>query len=61
MAAPNKKPTLIDRIRIVTAGSIWQHDERECPDCAARKSSGQQEPQLVDDRQQIIDPMSSTR
>ena len=53
------KPTLIDRIQDRYGRTIWQHDDRECPDCAAREWSGQQEPQLVDDRQQIIDPMSS--
>ena len=53
------KPTLIDRIQDRYGRTIWQHDERECPDCAAREWSGQQEPQLVDDRKQIIDPMSS--
>ena len=53
------KPTLIDRIQDRYGRTIWQHDDRECPDCAAREWSGQQEPQLVDDRQQIIDPMSA--
>ena len=27
--------------------------------CAAREWSGQQEPELVDDRKQVIDPMSA--
>ena len=53
------KPTLIDRVQDRYGRTVWQHDDRECPDCAAREWSGQQEPQLVDDRPQIIDPMSS--
>jgi penicillin-binding protein 1A len=53
------KPTLIDRIQDRYGRTIWQHDDRECPDCAAREWTGQQEPQLVDDRPQIIDPMTS--
>ncbi len=53
------KPTLIDRVQDRYGRTIWQHDDRECPNCDAREWSGQQEPELVDDRQQIIDPMSA--
>jgi penicillin-binding protein 1A len=53
------KPTLIDRIQDRYGRTIWQHDDRECSDCAAREWSGQQEPQLVDDRPQIIDSMTA--
>ena len=53
------KPTLIDRIQDRYGRTIWQHDDRECVNCAAREWTGQEEPELVDDRQQIIDPMTS--
>jgi penicillin-binding protein 1A len=53
------KPTLIDRVQDRYGRSIWRHDDRDCPDCAAREWSGQQEPQLVDERPQIIDPMTA--
>jgi penicillin-binding protein 1A len=53
------KPTLIDRIQDRYGRTIWQHDDRDCVNCDAREWSGQDEPELVDDRPQIIDPMSA--
>ena len=53
------KPTLIDRIQDRYGRTIWQHDDRECVNCDAREWSGQDEPELVDDRPQIVDPMSA--
>jgi penicillin-binding protein 1A len=53
------KATFIDRIQDRYGRTIWRHDGRDCSNCAARQWSGQQEPQLVDDRNQIIDPMSA--
>ena len=52
-------PTLIDRIQDRYGRTIWQHDGRDCVNCDAREWSGQDEPELVDDRPQIIDPMSA--
>ncbi len=51
--------TFIDRIQDRYGRTIWRHDERDCSNCAAREWSGQQEPQLVDVRTQIVDPMSA--
>jgi penicillin-binding protein 1A len=53
------KATLIDRIQDRYGRTIWRHDNRECTDCGAREWSGQDEPTLVDDRKQIVDPMSA--
>jgi penicillin-binding protein 1A len=53
------KATFIDRIQDRYGRTIWRHDDRDCSTCAAREWSGQEEPQLVDDRKQIIDPMSA--
>ncbi|HEU0017564.1 MAG TPA: penicillin-binding protein 1A, partial [Methyloceanibacter sp.] len=52
-------PTLIDRIQDRYGRTIWQHDDRDCVNCDAREWSGQDEPELVDDRPQIIDPMTA--
>ena len=52
-------PTFIDRIQDRYGRTVWRHDGRDCTNCAARQWSGQQEPQLVDNRKQIIDPMSA--
>jgi penicillin-binding protein 1A len=53
------KPTLIDRVQDRYGRTVWRHDNRDCTDCATREWSGQDEPELVDDREQIIDPLTS--
>ncbi len=50
------RPTLIDRIQDRWGKSVWRHDARECPGCKADKWAGQEEPEIADDRRQIIDP-----
>jgi len=49
-------PTLIDRIQDRWGHTIWRHDKRECRACKADAWRGQPEPDLPDDRRQIIDP-----
>jgi penicillin-binding protein 1A len=53
------KATFIDRIQDRYGRTIWRHDTRDCSACAAREWKGQKEPELVDDRKQIVDPMSA--
>ena len=53
------KATFIDRVQDRYGRTVWRHDSRDCSSCAAREWSGQQEPELVDDRTQVIDPMSA--
>jgi len=51
------RPTLIDRIQDRWGKSVWRHDARQCPGCAADGwGAGQGEPEIADDRKQIIDP-----
>ncbi len=50
------KSTLIDRIQDRYGHTIWRHDERQCMGCTADRWAHQAEPQLIDDRRQIIDP-----
>ena len=50
------KSTLIDRIQDRWGRSVWRHDERQCMGCTAEKWAGQAEPELIDDRKQIVDP-----
>jgi penicillin-binding protein 1A len=51
--------TLIDRIQDRWGHTIWRHDKRECTDCKAERWEGQAEPELVDDRRQILDPQTA--
>ncbi len=48
--------TLIDRIQDRWGETIWRHDDRKCPGCAAEGWNGQEEPLISDDRKQIVDP-----
>jgi penicillin-binding protein 1A len=53
------RATLIDRIQDRWGRTIWRHDDRECLKCKADKWQGQAEPELADDRKQIIDPFTA--
>ena len=48
------KPSLIDRIQDRYGRTIYKHDERECTTCFADSWNGQDEPQLIDHRKQVI-------
>ena len=48
--------TLIDRIQDRWGRTVWRHDQRVCENCKAEQWAGQGEPQIFDDRRQIIDP-----
>ncbi|HEX7075822.1 MAG TPA: penicillin-binding protein 1A [Hyphomicrobiaceae bacterium] len=53
------RPTLIDRIQDRWGRTIWRHDQRECPDCDADAWRGQEEPEIPDDRKQVLDPQTA--
>lgn len=53
------KWTFIDRIQDRYGRTVWRHDARQCDNCAAEAWRGQEVPQLIDDRQQIVDPMTA--
>ena len=52
-------PTLIDRIQDRDGNTIFQHEERVCTDCVAAAWSGQAEPVIADNREQVLDPMTA--
>jgi penicillin-binding protein 1A len=51
--------TLIDRIQDRFGRTIYQHDQRTCEGCEATAWSGQDEPVLIDNREQVLDPMTA--
>jgi penicillin-binding protein 1A len=53
------KPTLIDRIQDRWGQTIYRHDERVCSDCNAEKWDQQNEPKLVDKRDNVLDPLTA--
>jgi penicillin-binding protein 1A len=50
------RATLIDRIQDRWGRSVWKHDARECQGCKADGWSNQEEPEIPDDRKQVLDP-----
>lgn len=53
------KWTFIDRIQDRYGHTVWRHDGRQCIDCGADAWRGQEVPQLADDREQVVDPMTA--
>lgn len=53
------RPTLIDRIQDRWGSTIYRHDQRVCEGCNADKWTNQPEPRLVDNRDQVIDPLTA--
>lgn len=53
------KPTLIDRIQDRYGKTIFRHEERTCDGCNANAWEGQEEPAVVDNREQVLDPMTA--
>ncbi|WP_172123419.1 MULTISPECIES: penicillin-binding protein 1A [unclassified Devosia] len=52
-------PTLIDRIQDRYGMTVYRHDERVCEGCKAQAWQGQGEPIIVDNREQVLDPMTA--
>ncbi len=49
------EPVVIDRIQDRYGHTIYRHDVRTCPDCAADEWNGQAPPEISDTREQVID------
>ena len=52
-------PTLIDRIQNRYGQTIFKHEDRTCEGCVADAWVGQDEPEVVDNREQVLDPMTA--
>lgn len=53
------KPSLIDRIQDRYGKTVFKHDERGCEGCNAEEWNGQSEPELIDNAEQVLDPMTA--
>ncbi|MEQ8695760.1 MAG: penicillin-binding protein 1A [Bauldia litoralis] len=53
------RPTLIDRIQNRFGETVFRHDTRGCEGCEAAEWTGQDEPVIIDDREQVLDPMTA--
>jgi penicillin-binding protein 1A len=53
------KPSLIDRIQDRYGKTVYKHDERACEGCVAEEWKSQTEPELIDNADQVLDPMTA--
>lgn len=53
------KPSLIDRIQDRYGKTVYKHDERGCDGCNSTAWNGQPEPELIDNSEQVLDPMTA--
>ncbi|MCD2181359.1 penicillin-binding protein 1A [Rhizobium sp. GN54] len=53
------KPSLIDRIQDRYGKTIFSHEERTCEGCNAQDWENQEEPNVIDNREQVLDPMTA--
>jgi penicillin-binding protein 1A len=53
------RPTLIDRIQDRFGQTIFRYEDRTCAECSVTEWANQPEPVVVDNRQQILDPMTA--
>src|SRR5690606_6834394 len=52
-------PSLIDRIQDRYGKTVFKHDQRGCEGCNATDWQTQAEPELVDNAEQVLDPMTA--
>jgi penicillin-binding protein 1A len=52
-------PTLIDRIQDRYGKTVMRHDQRICDGCNATGWNNQPEPLIIDNREQVLDPMTA--
>ncbi len=52
-------PSLIDRIQDRYGKTVFRHDQRLCHGCNAAGWNGSEEPELIDERDQVLDPMTA--
>lgn len=53
------KPSLIDRVQDRYGRTIFRHEERACENCNAQQWDNQPEPTIVDNSEQVLDPMTA--
>lgn len=52
-------PSMIDRIQDRYGKTVFKHDARQCEGCNAQEWANQDEPTLIDNRDQVLDPMTA--
>ncbi len=53
------RPSMIDLIQDRSGHTVFRQDDRRCPDCLAHEWQGQAEPEVIDDKDYVLDPMTA--
>ncbi|WP_226578676.1 penicillin-binding protein 1A [Acuticoccus sediminis] len=53
------QPTLIDRIQDRHGRTVFKHDQRRCDECNALAWRDQPAPEVIDEREYVLDPMTA--
>ena len=53
------EPTLVDRVQDRFGKTIYRHDQRKCPDCQLASLSAGVAPQIVSDRDRVMDAITA--
>ncbi|WP_333947758.1 penicillin-binding protein 1A [Candidatus Liberibacter brunswickensis] len=53
------QPSFIDRIQDRFGKTIFNQEKRICDDCNYDTWNGQEEPEIIDEREQVLDPMTA--
>lgn len=53
------EPSLIDRIQDRYGKTIFRQEKRICKDCNTSRWENQDEPEIIDNREQVLDPMTA--
>ncbi|HEY7763643.1 MAG TPA: penicillin-binding protein 1A [Aestuariivirgaceae bacterium] len=52
-------PTLIDRVQDRYGRTVFRHDKRDCASCKAEEWGEQPEPELLDNRDEVVNPYTA--
>ncbi len=52
-------PTFVDRVQDRYGKTIYRHDQRICENCNVQRWDHQKEPEVIDNREQVLDPMTA--
>ncbi|WP_096176539.1 penicillin-binding protein 1A [Cohaesibacter sp. ES.047] len=52
-------PTFVDRVQDRYGKTIYKHDQRICDACNVQSWQNQDEPEVIDNREQVLDPMTA--
>ena len=53
------KPSLIDRVQDRYGRTVFTHEKSQCLGCVVEKWEGQSEPEIIENREQVINPLTA--